>query len=220
MNILAISDTHIGDPHVDKNLPKLFEFLNNNVENIDILVLVGDIFDLAYTFAFDKRHNEFLEIVRKYKKVVYVEGNHDWVIEEWNEMLSDIECCEEYVIDDKIFLHGHQFDFFASKLPIIQRALIHLNKYFYQLFKIDVQNFFRKFDFVKKFFTKSGKKRIVDKYKNDYKYIICGHSHLPCVEKHGDLFFANCGDWVTSCSFVFLIDEQVFGGKYEEICGS
>ena len=83
MKIVAISDVHVKTPHDDADRV-LCNFLTNpTVTTSDYVLLLGDIFDLMCG-----PHKEYLEkfghifdlidnLIKKGKKVLFFEGNHD-----------------------------------------------------------------------------------------------------------------------------------------------
>jgi len=84
MRIVAISDVHIKEP--GDNAENLFvHFLRHpTVQSAEHIFLLGDIFDLVigphsqYFRRFPMFFNEIGELLKKGKKVYYVEGNHDF----------------------------------------------------------------------------------------------------------------------------------------------
>ena len=88
MKFTAISDVHVkisGD-----NAEKLLlNFLRNpEVQSSDVILLLGDIFDLMigphtqYFVRFQAYFDEIKSLIKKGKRICYVEGNHDFHIRE------------------------------------------------------------------------------------------------------------------------------------------
>jgi UDP-2,3-diacylglucosamine hydrolase len=84
MKFSAISDVHIKAAG-DQAEVLLLAFLRNpDVQSSDIIFLLGDIFDLMigpHSQYFSRYQNYFAEIqslIKKGKKICYVEGNHDF----------------------------------------------------------------------------------------------------------------------------------------------
>ena len=87
MKFSAISDVHVkrsGDPAE----VLLLAFLKNpDVQSSDVILLLGDIFDLMigphsqYFSRFQDYFSEIKKLLLKGKKICYVEGNHDFHIQ-------------------------------------------------------------------------------------------------------------------------------------------
>jgi UDP-2,3-diacylglucosamine pyrophosphatase LpxH len=196
---LVISDTHIGDKQANKNLPSLFNLLERFSQKECVLVLNGDIFDFSKFLGFDERHRTFLSIIKKFRKIIYIEGNHDWFVSGIRDSLPHISFRKELIlkIDNKIIkiAHGHQTETFIMKHPMFARTLTRINKWFYELSGIDLQHILRKTWLVQKFLLQRQEKKLV-RMERQANIIIAGHTHRPCVRKIYDTMYYNTGDWV------------------------
>src|SRR5262249_19531126 len=107
------------------------------------LILLGDIFcDLNFR-RLKKEHWRFLSYVRKlsnpkrHVEVVWVEGNHDRGLTEVMSHLVGIPVSEEYwwTYEGERYLaiHGHQFDRFISRNPVLSAlgewVFLHLQRF-------------------------------------------------------------------------------------------
>lgn len=88
MKFAAISDVHIK-AHGDQAEELLLQFLRNeDVQNSDVILLLGDIFDLMigphvqYFTRFENYFKEIKSLINRGKRICYVEGNHDFHIRE------------------------------------------------------------------------------------------------------------------------------------------
>jgi len=186
---IIISDTHIGDIHADHSLEKLFSFLYSLPTTIN-LVLNGDIIDIAKHSTFDDRHTKFFSILQRFKKVIYLQGNHDWKLSKLP-TLSNISYQNELIIKkDKIILikHGHVPTLFDASI----RFFIRTNKWIYKIFKINFQHVFGKL--LSKSMLKRQEKYITSKANADI--LITGHTHAPKIQKLHNKIYINTGDWV------------------------
>lgn len=84
MNITIISDVHIRNRD-EKYYQKLLDFLAcHYVASSDMVIFLGDIFDLMigphdeYFKQFPEFFNALEELIKKGKKIIYFEGNHDF----------------------------------------------------------------------------------------------------------------------------------------------
>ena len=82
MRALAISDMHFGAWTAEPLLQHQLDALEPHLEDIDELVLLGDVFDLLFSsveHAFEQAEPFFALIQQKLqgKRVVFLAGNHD-----------------------------------------------------------------------------------------------------------------------------------------------
>jgi len=210
---LVISDTHIGDYHVNKNLPKLFSILKEYVNQKCTLVLNGDTFDFAKLLEFDERHRLFLSIVSKYEKVICIEGNHDWFISGLQDVLSKICFKKELILNlkDNIvhIYHGHQSDYFSYKWPRLTRCMIRINHWIERLTSVDIQHKIRKTWLVQKFLLQRQEKRLI-RMERVANIVIAGHTHRPCMRQEGGVTYYNTGDWIdeSHCAYLTIDDNE------------
>jgi UDP-2,3-diacylglucosamine pyrophosphatase LpxH len=125
IDTLIISDIHLGSP-VSRAQDAV-----RVIEKYDFrrLILNGDIFDGLNFYRLKHDHWEFLSRVRLLSnpkrgvEVVWVEGNHDFEIADALKNLVGIEVRERYAWIYKntkfLAMHGHQFDKFIAKHPLI-----------------------------------------------------------------------------------------------------
>lgn len=209
---LVISDTHIGDKHANINLQKLYSLLEEfSTYNYD-LVLNGDIFDFAKHLEFDERHRTFLKIIQKYKKIIYIEGNHDYFLTGLADVIPNILFKKELLLffGNKIvkITHGHQTDIGVVWFPRITRCLTRLNAWFYNITGIDLQHRIRQIKWVKRLFTDKQAKKLMRREKVA-DILIAGHIHLPGVHYEYGIEYYNTGDWVEKDHCHYLtIDED------------
>lgn len=195
---VVISDTHIGDKHADEFLPKLFDILREYSYHGFSLILNGDIFDFSKNLIIDDRHREFISIIKNFKEVVYIEGNHDWFISGFDNTIPNFSFKKSFdlKVNNKLIkiIHGHQADNFVVKIPKLNRFLVRINNWIYEKIGIDVQHFFRNTKFVGKMLKKQESKLIEMMKSADV--ILAGHTHrLGSREESGVLYY-NTGDWV------------------------
>ena len=83
MNIYFVSDVHIKEDNDEASV--LFRKFLDEAKNSDVIVLLGDIFDLVVGGHFDwieKFPQSFKKIseISKTKKTYFIEGNHDFLV--------------------------------------------------------------------------------------------------------------------------------------------
>lgn len=221
-----ISDLHLGSSQCQANI--LLDFLKHN--NSEKLYLVGDIIDfwsLSKKMFWPTEHNTVIQkILRKARhgtKVVYVPGNHDENIREYEHYVfgdivvknSDIHTTAA----NKRFLivHGDEYDTIAqyhqwiAKLGSVGYSfLIKLNR---------CSRVFRRFFGIKSQFSLAAyvkfKVKNVVQFISDYEQsivntlidegldgVICGHIHHAEIKVIDDFLYVNTGDFVESCTAI------------------
>lgn len=210
---IVISDTHIGDKHSNENLPKLFSFLEEFSSLGYNLILNGDIFDFAKCLEFDERHRTFINIVQKFKRVIYIEGNHDWFVSGLKKSLGRAEFKKEFILNhnNKIIkvIHGHQTDNGVVLFPRLNRFLVRMNSWFYNLTGLDIQHKLRKLKIVQKLFQEKQATKLIRK-ERFANILIAGHTHQPGIRNECGIQYFNTGDWVETdhCYFAVIKDDS------------
>ena len=220
---IFISDTHLGLRAARTEY--LLDFLKH-VE-CEHLFLVGDIFDvwkLRSGWYWPSINNEvirlILEMARRNTRVTYIPGNHDELFREYQAFhFSGIDVRREAIHqtgDGRRFLvmHGDEFDCVVMS----NKWLAHLGSGAYDL----LLWLNRWFNFVRRklgfgywslsAYLKNQVKEAV-KYIGNYEQavihaaherqmdgVICGHIHHAVISDLDGITYANCGDWVESCT--------------------
>ena len=218
-----LSDIHLGFRGCSAT--SLLAFLRS-VE-CEFLYLVGDIIDIWSVRErpfWPQDHNNILRTIlgkAKYgTKVIYVPGNHDEMLRDYNGMaFGNIRIADRIVhrkADGKRFLviHGDQFDSVVRS----SRAIALLGSHAYDL----LLGINTRLNLVRRklglpYWSLAG--AIKHKVKNAMRYIsnfeaavsfeaarlgvdgvICGHIHRPQIVPLNNITYCNCGDWVESNS--------------------
>ena len=231
-----ISDVHLGFRGCSADL--LLDFLHH-VE-CDYLYLVGDIIDvweMKKRMFWPQKHNNVIRtILGKAKhntKVIYVPGNHDEVLREFDgAVFGNVEIQNQAIhttADDRrlLILHGDEFDCVVQCSPLIAKVGGRLYDYLLRVNRW-VNWGRRKLGFPYwslAAFLKHKVKNAV-KYIGDFEQavaaeaaakgvdgVVCGHIHRVEITKIAGVDYYNCGDWVESCTA--LIEHP--DGKIEAI---
>ena len=218
-----ISDIHLGMKAC--KAPFLLDFLRHNES--EVLDLVGDVFDrwaLARSWHWAQSHNDVIQkLLRKARKgtrVVYLPGNHDEFARDYVDLnFGEVEIKNEIIhvtADGRklVVLHGDNFDGMirhARWLSLlgakVYRGLLSLNR---------LVNFARRLCGLPYWslagFLKHKTKRAVQ-FIADFEAVmanlarsqgadgvVCGHVHHAEIRRIGRIEYANCGDWVESCT--------------------
>jgi UDP-2,3-diacylglucosamine pyrophosphatase LpxH len=218
-----ISDVHLGT-RVSRP-DRLVEFLREI--KIRHLYLVGDIVDISAfrrRFYWDKDHNavirRILKMVKKKVRVVYIPGNHDREMRDFNGMnFAGIEFKNRavHVTRQKkrlLVIHGDEFDgvlreqmmFLYTVGDYSYAAAIWLSKWINRVtrwFGIDfsLSKYLKtKVKNVVKFINNFEKLIVYEARKAGVDGVVCGHIHSPDLQVIGDKIYGNCGCWTESCS--------------------
>ncbi len=218
-----ISDVHLGFRGCSADF--LLDFLHQT--ECEYLYLVGDIVDvweMKKRMFWPQAHNNVIRtILGKAKhntKVIYVPGNHDEMLRDFDGMVfGNVEIRNETIhttADGKqlLIIHGDQFDGVVKCSPLL--AKIGSRLYDYLLRANRWVNYIRR---KLGFSYWSLAAFLKHKVKNAVQYIgnfeeavaheasrqnvdgvVCGHIHRAEITKHHGVDYYNCGDWVESCT--------------------
>ncbi len=228
-----LSDIHLGTR--DAQVEYLLDFLRN-VE-FDTLYLVGDILDIwkmrsgwYWTQTTLEVVHEVMERARRGVKVVYIPGNHDEILRDYcgayiNGLQIEKQAIHQCVNGKRLLvMHGDEFDC----VVLCNKWLAHLGSWAYDaLLALN-----RRFDFLRRKlgfgywslagFLKTKVKSAVNFIGNfeealvraaheaSVDGVVCGHVHHADLNENGTIFYANCGDWVESCTALTEDDNGQF----------
>ncbi len=233
---IFISDVHLGTKGCQAD--KLLEFLR--LHESDILFLVGDMVDgwqLKKAWHWSQAHNDVIQkLLRKARKgthVTFIPGNHDafardYVGNHFGGVFVERDAIHITADGKKILvLHGDEFDGIVR----YKKWLSNLGSSAYN-FSIELN---RWFNLIRKWFGLpywSLSAYLKYKVKNAVQFVanfeqavvhearrrnvtgvVCGHIHRAELRSLGDVLYANCGDWVESCTALVEHDN----GKLEVI---
>ena len=233
---LFISDVHLGSKAAKVDF--LLDFLR--VHEAETIFLVGDIVDgwrLKRSWYWPQNCNDVVQkLLRKGRKgarIVYVPGNHDDFLRDFQGVhFGGIEVVRNAIhqaADGKryLVLHGDEFDVVVRNARFIAHlgdwaydAAIALNIWIARLrrvlglpywsfsawAKLQVK---RAVNFIGEF------QRVVadEARRNEVDGVICGHIHHAVIEDIDGITYVNTGDWVESCTAVI----EHFDGRMELI---
>ena len=218
-----LSDLHLGTRGCQAE--QVLDFLRHTES--ERLYLVGDIVDgwaLKRAWYWPQAHNDVVQkLLRKARKgtqVVYVPGNHDDAARAFTGLaFGEMEITREAIHDTAdgslfLVLHGDEFDGAVQLAPWLshlgarayERALAlntHLNGLrsrfgmpYWSLAGALKARTKRAVQYVAGFeeaVARRARERDVDG-------IVCGHIHKAELRTIGGKLYANCGDWVESCT--------------------
>jgi len=221
-----ISDLHLGSTQCQADV--LLDFLKHN--DSEMLYLVGDIIDfwaLSKKMYWPTEHNTVIQkILRKARhgtQVVYVPGNHDENVREYdNYVFGDITVKRSAVhtsATGKKFLvvHGDEYDTIAQCHKWIAKIgnegydfLLWVNRTLRIIRKwLGIQSNFSLAAYVK--FKVKNAVQFISDYENSIvdtlqdqqlDGVICGHIHHAEIKDIKGFMYINTGDFVESCSAI------------------
>jgi UDP-2,3-diacylglucosamine pyrophosphatase LpxH len=215
---IVISDLHLGSDICQAKL--LEEFLTWAVEHCDQLVINGDIFDDLNFKRLTKRHFACLKVIRRNTdrddfRLVWVRGNHDGPADIISHVVG-VDILDEYVFDNQrirlLILHGDQFDTIVTVNPLLTDFACAVFYFIQKWMPHKTSRFIRRIS--KKFQRNSQRieRRAVEYARaGGYRFVTCGHTHLPLVARHDEVLYLNSGTWTESppCPFVAVAGDEV-----------
>jgi UDP-2,3-diacylglucosamine pyrophosphatase LpxH len=215
---LVISDLHLGSDICQAKL--LEEFLTWAVEHCDQLVINGDIFDDLNFKRLTKRHFACLKVIRRNTdrpdfRLVWVRGNHDGPADIISHVVG-VDILDEYVFDNHrirlLILHGDQFDTIVTVNPLLTDFACAVFYFIQKWMPHKASRFIRRIS--KKFQRNSQRieRRAVEYARaGGFRFVTCGHTHLPFMARHEEVLYVNSGTWTESppCPYVAVLGEEV-----------
>ena len=218
-----ISDVHLGTSSAKAE--RLCDFLKYN--SCDTLYLVGDIID---GWRMKKRAywpQEHINVIRRIltrskrgTKIIYITGNHDEFLRRYSGMsFGNIHLVDEYIHhspNGKRYwvVHGDAFDaiVFNKKWLVVigdiaYDSMLKVNVWFNRARSVLGMENWSLSSYLKNKVRKAFS--IISNYettlthecmKRELQGVICGHIHHPELKEINGIQYANCGDWVESCS--------------------
>lgn len=223
---IFLSDIHLGTRACQAE--RLLEFLR--CHSADHVFLIGDIVDLwainrslHWTSHQNTVVQKILRRARHGERIIFIPGNHDEALREYiGTVFGDIEVHAEWIhemADGRRFLliHGDEFD----QVTRYHRWVAVLGDVAYNwLVRVNgILSWIRRRLGRPGYWSLAGyAKRKVKKaleFINDFEQsvihnvrqrgldgVICGHIHSVALRQIDGLTYANCGDWVDSCSAI------------------
>ncbi|MEW5892709.1 MAG: UDP-2,3-diacylglucosamine diphosphatase [Pseudomonadota bacterium] len=223
---IFLSDIHLGTRACKAD--RLLDFLREH--SAEHLFLIGDIVDfwsMSRGIQWSRAQNTVIQKVlrraRHGEKVVFIPGNHDEALREYDGVLfGDILVANEYVhelADGRHFLliHGDEFDqvtryhrWVAVLGDMAYNLLVRINGWlswlrrqlgrpgYWSLAGYAKRKVKKALQFIFDFedsVIRNVRHRGLDG-------VICGHIHWATIKQVDGLTYVNCGDWVDSCTAI------------------
>lgn len=240
MKISFFSDLHINDPKGPEQ--KLFERFcaNAYTEDASHVILLGDMFDLLvgehhqYIEKYQPFFNEILILLDQRKKVIYLEGNHDFHLQstllnylerssQYSQNFTYLKKGENLKLGDKTFhfCHGYEVDYEndafkkwfsiynSGPFKFLVNKVLPYNVIDYLGERASQNSKARgakTFDFKReKAKYIAGAKAFIDEKRIDG--VICGHTHIQEKHQYPDgTLYLNCGFPKSDKNFLYYAD--------------
>jgi UDP-2,3-diacylglucosamine pyrophosphatase LpxH len=226
LDAVVISDIHLGSDNCQaKYLVHFLSEVRRGSMKAKQLILNGDVFDSIDFRRLKKHHWKILSELRKLADemtVVWINGNHDGPAEIVSHLLG-VQCADEMVVESGgkkiLFLHGHRFDQFISRYPVLTWMA---DRLYHFLQRIDKSHYFAKLAKRKsKTFLCCAQKIEHDAVKYAARKgcdaVCCGHTHLPVANADGPVQYFNSGCWTENpCHYLTVKDGVVTVCSYTE----
>jgi UDP-2,3-diacylglucosamine pyrophosphatase LpxH len=226
--LVVISDLHLGNPFSEAK-KKVVQFLKWAASQDFDVCINGDGLDIAQSsfnkMAFDvpELFRVLGEIRRKGRQVYYVTGNHDIALEHFLEDWGAMTVCPFLNVDSgntRIRIeHGHIYDPFFVKHPVMYEALTHFAGYLL-LLQPRIYKMWISFERWKSRMRakKTGiagehpsfSEAATELSRRGFDAIVFGHTHHPGqrILESGSRYL-NPGSWMLSTHYVFINNGHV-----------
>lgn len=221
-----ISDVHLGTRACQAE--RLLDFLKEHPAQH--LYLVGDIIDfwsmsrgIHWSQAQNTVIQKILRRARHNEQVVFVPGNHDEALRDYCETaFGDIHLEREFVHETAdgrrlLLVHGDDFDqvtryhrWVAVLGDVAYNLLVRLNVWLSMIRRmLGIAGYWSLAGYAKRR-VKTALQFIFD-FEDSVMHhvrergldgVICGHIHWAALKEVDGLVYANCGDWVDSCTAI------------------
>jgi UDP-2,3-diacylglucosamine pyrophosphatase LpxH len=223
---LFISDVHLGTRACQAE--RLLEFLREHPS--ERTYLIGDIVDfwamhrgICWTRAQNTVVQKLLRRARHGERIVFIPGNHDEALRDYLGMsFGDIQVQGEAIHETAdgrrlLLVHGDAFDqvtryhrWVAVLGDVAYNLLVRVNLWLSWIRRtLGIAGYWSLAGFAKRkvktalsfifdfeeFAVRHARERGLDG-------VICGHIHWATIKQVEGLLYANCGDWVDSCSAI------------------
>lgn len=220
-----ISDVHLGRKGKENNRRKILSFLDSIKNDAAGLFILGDLFDFwwEYKTVMPKDNLDFFFLIKQLigegVKVYYLPGNHDRTAGRFFSNFGVVVAKEitTLLFEKPVFLiHGDFLD--DSFLTTISRFAYRspISRFLFSLLHPNLG-----IPLAKNFIGISGgpawvkhlEKRFREfaerKIREGFFLVGLGHIHKPCLEKIGEGYYLNPGDWLFHFTYGVLDEEGV-----------
>jgi len=216
LDAIVLSDIHLGSENCQaRSLVRFLNLIRTGGLETRRLILNGDVFDSIDFRRLKKPHWKILSLLRKLTsrlEVHWINGNHDGPAEIISHLLG-VTCRDELILESGgrriLFHHGHRFDEFISRHPVITWFA---DRTYNLLQKLDKSHRFAKLAKKKsKIFLRCAEKIARDSRayaaRKGCSAVCCGHTHHAEAMTEGPVHYFNSGCWTEKpCQYLTVRD--------------
>jgi UDP-2,3-diacylglucosamine pyrophosphatase LpxH len=220
LDALIFSDVHLGSSNcLARRVRRLLERVAAGELATQRLIVNGDLFDSLDFRRLTRSHWKVLSLLRKlsdHLEIIWLVGNHDGSADVVSHLLG-VRVMDEYVLESGdrriLVLHGHAFDQFLDKHPI----LTWLGDCVYALLQwLDKTHAVAKWaKHGSKTFLRCAKQieegAVERARKLGCAAVCCGHTHVACVREDRDVTYYNGGCWTELPCHYLTVRDGVIG---------
>jgi UDP-2,3-diacylglucosamine pyrophosphatase LpxH len=219
LDALIVSDVHLGSGNCEaRRLRRLLERVADGEPATRRLIVNGDLFDSLDFRRLTRSHWKILSLLRKlsdHLEIIWLVGNHDGSADVVSHLLG-VQVMDEYVLESGdrriLVLHGHAFDQFLDKHPI----LTWLGDCVYAFLQwMDRTHAVAKWaKHGSKTFLRCAKQieegAVERARRRGCAAVCCGHTHAPCIREDRPVAYYNGGCWTElPCHYLTVCDGAV-----------
>lgn len=216
---IIVSDIHLGSDNCQaKSLIRLLQSIHDGELHTRRLILNGDVFDSIDFRRLRKSHWKVLSEIRKLSDridIIWLNGNHDGPAEIISHLLGVTVQDEDELMSGGrriLLLHGHIFDKFIDRYPIVSKIADWVYRW---LQKLDRSHTFAKFAKRRsKIFLRCTQRveseSLAYAAAHGFDAVCCGHTHMPVLNEAGPIAYYNSGCWTEKpCTYLSIKDGVV-----------
>lgn len=223
---VAVSDIHLGSDNCQaRQLVQFLGTLRRGPLRTRRLILNGDVFDSIDFRRLKKPHWKVLSELRRLSdevEITWINGNHDGPAEIVSHLLG-VTVSEEMAVESGgrriLFLHGHRFDAFISRYPVVTWLA---DRAYHLLQKIDPSHRFARLAKRRsKTFLRCARKIELESVRYAARRgcdaVCCGHTHHATAGPIAPVQYFNSGCWTEKpCHFLTVRDGVVEVRAFQE----
>jgi UDP-2,3-diacylglucosamine pyrophosphatase LpxH len=204
LDAVILSDLHLGSDNCQaKRIVHLLEQVEEGELATERVILNGDVFDSIDFRRLNKHHWKVLSLLRKLSddlEIIWLCGNHDGSAEIVSHLLG-VTVMDEFILESGprriLILHGHVFDNFLDKHPVITWLAdcvygflqwVDRTHYFAKLAKRGSKTFLRCAKKIEDCSVEHARRKGCEA-------VCCGHTHAAVVREEGAVGYYNSGCW-------------------------
>lgn len=204
---IVIADLHLGDKF------SKYQHALAHLGACKEIIILGDCHDRQMGGDPSVFHAFLRECLSCAEKVVYIEGNHEWLPfgPDPEPLLAEVHVCDHYDITLRglryRFIHGHQYDFIPGKLPLLSWFIVQCQRVIDWIFRVNIKEWVRSLSWSQKSMQKVEEKCLKDN-QNHCDVLVMGHTHRPDIRLIENTQLVVAGDFIEDATWA-----EIHGGR-------